>query len=136
MTKIFQEEVDRGAIALVACSGGWVVAVDLLSGSEGLDVEVSSPGASFGFLLAEARTARGQGIGLALADYSFGVARELGFRTQLTHVWKGNTAMLAAATQLLGFRIVGNARRTRILGITRWSWQILGERGHGSRLVL
>jgi hypothetical protein len=112
------------------------VAVDLLSGSGGLDVEVNSPGACFGFLLTEARAARGLGIGLALTASSFGVARERGFRTQLTHVWTGNTTMLAAATQLLGFRIIGSARRMRVLGITRWSWQIRGERGRGARLVL
>jgi acyl carrier protein/GNAT superfamily N-acetyltransferase len=136
MTKVFQREVDRGAIALVASMGHRVVAVDLLSGSGGLDVEVNSPGVCFGFLLAEARAARGRGIGLALAAYSFRVARERGFRTQLTHVWKGNTAMLAAATQLLRFRIVGSARRMRVLGISRWSWQIRGKRGRGPRLVL
>jgi acyl carrier protein/GNAT superfamily N-acetyltransferase len=136
MTNVFQREVDRGAIALVACSGDRVVAVDLLSGSGGLDVEVNSPGACFGFLLTEARAARGLGIGLALTASSFGVARERGFRTQLTHVWTGNTTMLAAATQLLGFRIIGSARRMRVLGITRWSWQIRGERGRGARLVL
>jgi acyl carrier protein/GNAT superfamily N-acetyltransferase len=136
MTNVFQQEADRGAIALVACSGDRVVAVDLFSGSGGLDVEVSSPGACFGFLLAEARASRGLGIGLALTAYSFGVARERGFRTQLTHVWTGNTAMLVAATQLLGFRIIGNAQRMRVLGITRWSWQIRGKRRHGRRLVL
>ena len=136
MTKVFQREVDRGAIALVASEAGRVVAVDLLSGAGGLDVEVTSPDACFGFLLAEAPAARGRAIGLALAAYSFRVARELGFRSQVTHVWDGNTAMLAAATQLLGFKIVGSARRTRVLGISRWSWQVDDERGRGSRLVL
>ena len=54
-----------------------------------------------------------------------------------THVWDGNTAMLAAATQLLGFRIVGSARRTAAgLGITRWTWEIAGTRAAGARLVL
>jgi acyl carrier protein/GNAT superfamily N-acetyltransferase len=136
MTNVFQREVERGAIALVACSEDRVVAVDLLSGSGGLDVEVDTPGACFGFLLTEARGARGRGIGLALAAHSFSVARERGFRTQHTHVWKGNAAMLAAATQLLGFTIIGNARRLRVIGITRWSWQIRGQRSSGARLVL
>ena len=44
--------------------------------------------------------------------------------------------MLAASTQLLGFRIIGSARRMQVIGVTRWSWQIRGQRGRGSRLVL
>jgi GNAT superfamily N-acetyltransferase len=136
MVNVFRREVDRGAIALVACSGDRVVAVDLLSGSGGLDVEIESPEACFGFFLEEAPAARGRGIGLALAAHSFRVAREQGFRTQVTHVWKRNTAMLAAATQLLGFGIVGSARRTRVLGVSRWSWEVGGKRGRGPRLVL
>jgi GNAT superfamily N-acetyltransferase len=136
MTNVFQREVDRGAIALVACSEDRILAVDLLSGSGGLEVKVNSPGVCFGFLLAEARAARGRGIGLALAAYSLSVARERGFRTQRTDVWKGNTPMLAAATQLLGFSIIGSARRMQVFGISRWSWQIRGQGGRGSRLVL
>jgi acyl carrier protein/GNAT superfamily N-acetyltransferase len=136
MTNVFRREVGRGAIALVACSGDRVVAVDLLSGSGGLDVDVASPEACFGFFLEEAPVARGRGIGLALAAHSFRVARERGFRTQFIHVWKRNTAMLAAATQLLGFGIVGSARRTQVLGVSRWSWEIGGKRGRGPRLVL
>src|SRR5262245_52509710 len=136
MVNVFRREVDRGAIALVACSEGRVVAVDLLSGSGGLDVEVERPETCFGFFLEEAPAARGRGIGLALAAHSFRVARERGFRTQVTHVWKRNTTMLAAATQLLGFGIVGSARRTRVLGVSRWSWEVRGTRGRGRRLVL
>ena len=136
MVNVFRREIERGAIALVACSGGRVVAVDLVSGSGGLDVDVESPGTCFGFFLEEAPAARGRGIGLALAAHSFRVARERGFRTQVTHVWKRNTAMLAAATQLLGFGIVGSARRTQVLGVSRWSWEVGGKRGRGPRLVL
>ena len=136
MTREFEREVEHGAIALVAREGSRVLAVDLISGSGSAEVEVRAPGACYGFLLAEAPGARGRGIGLALAAYSLGVTRERGFRAQLTHVWEGNTAMLAAATQLLGFRIVGSARRTRVAGVTRWSWQTGEGRGRGPRLVL
>ena len=136
MTSVFRREIERGAIALVACSGDKVVAIDLLSGNGGLDVEVDTPEACFGFFLEEARAARGRGIGLALTAYSFRVARERGFRTQFTHVWKRNTAMLAAVTQLLGFGIVGSARRTQVFGVSRWSWEVGGKRGRGPRLVL
>ena len=136
MRRVFENAVDDGAITLVACEGSRVVALDLVSARGGEDVEIVSPGACFGFLLVEARAARGRGIGLALAAYSFAVARERGFRTQFTHVWEGNTAMLAAATQLLGFRIIGSAKRTRVAGMTRWSWQVDGTRRRGRRVVL
>jgi acyl carrier protein/GNAT superfamily N-acetyltransferase len=136
MRRVFEHAVDDGAITLVARERSRVVALDLISARGGEDVEIVSPGACFGFFLVEARTARGRGIGLALAAYSFAVARERGFRAQLTHVWEGNTAMLAAATQLLGFRIIGSARRKRVVGMTRWSWQVDGTRRRGRRVVL
>jgi ribosomal protein S18 acetylase RimI-like enzyme len=136
MRRTFERAVGDGATGLVAREGRRVVAIDFFSTRGDEDVELVSPGACYGFLLAEARAARGRGIGLALAAYSFVVAREEGFRAQLTHVWDGNTAMLAAATQLLGFRIVGSAQRARVAGITRWSWQGDGTLRHGPRLVL
>jgi acyl carrier protein/GNAT superfamily N-acetyltransferase len=136
MRRAFEHAVEDGAITLVACEGSRVLALDLISARGGEDVEIVSPGACFGFFLVEARAARGRGIGLALAAYSFAVARERGFRAQLTHVWEGNTAMLAAATQLLGFRIIGSAKRTRVVGRTRWSWQVDSRSGRGRRVVL
>lgn len=134
--RVVEQALEDGAIAMVACEESRVVALDLVSASGDEEVEVVSPGVCYGFFLTEAPTARGRGIGLALADYSFVLSRERGFRAQFTHVWEGNTAMLAAATQLLGFRIVGTARRTHVAGITRWSWQIGGSRRRGPRLVL
>ena len=136
MMRGFERAIDDGAIAFVAREGNLVVALDLLSASGTEEIEIKTPGECFGFFLTEARGARGRGIGLALAAYSFAVARELGFRAQLTHVWDGNTAMLAAATQLLGFRTIGSARRTHVAGVTRWSWQVGETRGRGPRLVL
>lgn len=136
MTRCFEKAVDDGAVPLVACEEGRVIALDVLSDRGYMDVEVRSPATCFGFLLTEAKAARGRGIGLALVAYSFAVARELGFRKQLTHVWDGNTAMLAASTQLLGFKIFGSARRTQVAGIARWTWDVAGEKGSGRRLVL
>jgi hypothetical protein len=136
MRRTFLRAVGDGATGLVAREEGRVVAIDFISEAGDEDVELVSPGACYGFLLAEARAARGRGIGLALAAYSFAVARERGFQAQLTHVWDGNAAMLAASTQLLGFRIVGSARRQRMVGITRWSWQVDGSRRRGRRLLL
>jgi acyl carrier protein len=126
----------EGAIALVAVEGSRVVALDLLSTTGDEDVEVVRPGVCYAFALSEARSAGGRGIGLALADYSFRVARELGLRAQLTYVWEGNAPMLAAATQLLGFRPIGSGRRRRVLGVKRWSWEVDGRRGRGPRLLL
>ncbi|HET9323349.1 MAG TPA: GNAT family N-acetyltransferase [Gaiellaceae bacterium] len=126
----------EGAIALIAADDGRIVALDLVSGKGEDEVRIEQPGASFGFWLTEAPDARGRGIGLALVDYSLGVARERGFRTQLTWVDEDNTAMLAAATQLLGFSAVGTASRLHVLGFTRWSWDVHGRSGRGRKLVL
>jgi acyl carrier protein/GNAT superfamily N-acetyltransferase len=136
MARRFEQAVDDGAVPLVACEDGRVIALDVISDSGYMDVQVRSPGACFAFLLTEARAARGRGIGLALVAYSFAVARELGFRKQLTHVWEGNTAMLAASTQLLGFSVVGSARRTQVAGLARWTWDVGGTKGSGRRLVV
>ena len=125
-----------GAIALVAAEDDRIVALDLISGTGEDDVRVEQPGACFGYWLTEAPAARGRGIGLALVAYSLCAARERGFRTQLTWVAEENTAMLAAATQLLGFRSVGTASRLRVVGFTRWSWDVGGRTGRGRRLVL
>jgi acyl carrier protein/GNAT superfamily N-acetyltransferase len=130
------QSLREGAIALVAANGSRIVALDLLSRNGGEEVEVEQPDACFGYWLTEAPTARGRGIGLALVAYSLLVARECGFRAQLTWVAEDNTAMLAAATQLLGFRSIGTASRLRLLGLTRWSWDVRGRRGRGRQLVL
>lgn len=127
-----------GAIALVATEGHRIVAVDLLStdGDPG-EIELSpSRGACWGLHLTEAPDVRGRGIGLALLAYSLRVAEERGYRAQITAVRDDNAPMLAACVQLLGFSHLGIARRTRILGITRWSWKIDGVRHRGPRLAL
>jgi acyl carrier protein/GNAT superfamily N-acetyltransferase len=130
------QSLREGAIAVVAVDRSRIVALDLLSGTGEEEVAVEQPDAAFGYWLTEAPGARGRGIGLALVAYSLLVARESGFRTQLTWVDEDNTAMLAAATQLLGFRSIGTASRLRLLGRTRWSWDIRGRRGRGAKLVL
>jgi acyl carrier protein/GNAT superfamily N-acetyltransferase len=134
--RFLDESLRTGAIALVAVDGSRIVALDLLSATGEEEVEVEQPDTCFGFWLTEAPAARGRGIGLALVGYSLPVARERGFRTQVTWVAEDNTAMLAAATQLLGFRSIGTASRLRLLGLTRWSWDVRGRRGRGGKLVL
>jgi acyl carrier protein len=125
-----------GATAFVAAEGPRIVALDLLSADGEDEVRVVRSDACYGFYLAEAAAVRGRGVGLALVAYSFLKARELGFHAQLTYVRDDNTAMLAAATQLLGFRPIGTAQRTHVLGVSRWSWEIGGRRGSGRALVL
>jgi acyl carrier protein/GNAT superfamily N-acetyltransferase len=125
-----------GATALVAAEGDRVVALDAFSVDGADDVQLARSDACYGGYLAEAPDVRGRGVGLALVAYSFEKARELGFRTQLTYVREDNTPMLAATTQLLGFEVIGTARRTHVLGLTRWSWEIDGRRGRGPALVL
>jgi GNAT superfamily N-acetyltransferase/acyl carrier protein len=126
----------KGVIVLVAAEEKRIVALDLLSPAGEEEVEIARADACYGYWLAEAPAARGRGIGLSLLAYSLRFARERGFRTQLTYVAETDTLMLAAATQLLGFRSIGAARRLRVLGLTGWSWEVDGRRGRGRRLVL
>jgi acyl carrier protein/GNAT superfamily N-acetyltransferase len=126
----------KGVIVLVAAEEKRIVALDLLSPAGEEEVEIASGDACYGYWLAEAPAARGRGIGLSLLAYSLRFARERGFRTQLTYVADTDTLMLAAATQLLGFRSIGTARRLRVLGLTGWSWDVDGRRRRGRRLVL
>ncbi len=131
-----RRSLQEGATALIAAEGSRIVALGLLSSAGEEEVEVGRSDACYGYWLTEAPAARGRGIGLALVAYSLRVGGERGFRAQLTWVAEDNTAMLAAATQLLGFRSIGTASRLRLLGLTRWSWQVGGRRGRGKRLVL
>jgi acyl carrier protein/GNAT superfamily N-acetyltransferase len=135
--RFLRRQLREGAIALVATEGGRIVALDLLSATGEDEVEIEQArDACYGYWLTEAPAVRGRGIGLGLVAYSLRVARDRGFRTQLTWVAEDNAAMLAAATQLLGFRSIGTARRARVMGLTRWSWTVRGRRGRGRRLVL
>lgn len=133
---VLERSLREGAVALVAVEGGRIVALDLISTTGSNDVVVVRPDVSYGFALTEARSVGGRGIGLAVIADSFRVARELGSRAQVTYVWEGNAPMLAATTQLLGFRPLGVARRTRVLGQTRWAWKLDGRQGRGPRLEL
>jgi acyl carrier protein/GNAT superfamily N-acetyltransferase len=131
-----RRSLQEGATALIAAEESRIVALGLLSVAGEEEVDVGRSDACYGYWLTEAPAARGRGIGLALVAYSLRVGRERGFQAQLTWVAEDNTAMLAAATQLLGFRSIGTASRLRVAGLTRWSWQVDGRRGRGKRLVL
>lgn len=130
--------LEEGAIPLVATDGKRIVALDLLSrdGARGEIVLCQARDACWGLYLVEAPDFRGRGIGVALIAHSLRVSRELGCRAQLAAVRDDNKPMLAACVQLLGFRVIGHAQRTRLLGGTRWSWEIDGRRSRGRRLEI
>jgi acyl carrier protein len=134
--RALERHLEEGAVALVAVEGRRIVGLDLLSAKGDEDVEVDRPDVCYAFALSEAPSVRGRGVGLALADHSFRVAVERGFRAQVTYVWEGNAPMLAAATQLLGFRQIGSGRRRRVLGVKRWRWEVDGQPGSGPRVRL
>ena len=114
-----------------------MVALDLLSTTGYDEIKLRAErSACWGLYLVEAPAVRGRGIGLALLAYSLQSASEQGFRAQLTSVHEANRPMLAACMQLLGFRTLGTATRTSVLGATRWSWDVEGWKGRGRRLLL
>jgi acyl carrier protein/GNAT superfamily N-acetyltransferase len=126
-----------GAWALAAVEGDRVVALDLLSTTGSEEVELRPDRhACWGHSLFEASAVRGRGIGLSLLAYSLRSANERGFRSQLAMVRDDNRPMLTACIQLLGFGRLGTASRTRVLGVTRWTWEIDGRTERGRRLAL
>jgi acyl carrier protein/GNAT superfamily N-acetyltransferase len=132
-----EQWLQDGAWALAAVEGERVVALDIISITGSEEVALSAGRrACWGHSLFEAPAVRGRGIGLALLAYSLRSASERGFRSQLAMVRDDNRPMLAACTQLLGFQTVGTARRRRVLGVTRWNWEVGGRPGRGPRLTL
>jgi GNAT superfamily N-acetyltransferase/acyl carrier protein len=127
--------MDAGILCLAAWEGGRIIAYDLLGPSGSEDV-TTSPGTCFGLNLYERRESRGRGVGLGLLAASLAYTRELGFSRQATIVLERNRPMIAAATQLLGFRVAGRAERSEVLGRVSWSWQRHGSTCSGPRLVI
>ena len=125
----------HGVTCLVATENGRALAYDLLAATGDGEVQ-TAPGTCLGFDLYERREARGRGIGPSLLAASLETARVLGFRYQATIVLTRNRPMIAAATQLHGFAVAGRARRVRLLGLTRWRWQLRGKAGSGWRLPI
>jgi acyl carrier protein/GNAT superfamily N-acetyltransferase len=134
----FDRWLRAGASATVAAEAGRIVGLNVLSitGEPGEVVVPPGRRACWGIYLREAPNARGRGIGLALLAHALADNRARGFSAQMSIVRTTNAPMLAAATQVLGFRPIGRATRVRLAGLTRWSWQIRGRTGRGSRLVV
>jgi GNAT superfamily N-acetyltransferase/acyl carrier protein len=127
--------MESGVICLAAWEGERIVAYDLLGPAGSEDVTASN-GTCLGLNLYERREARGRGIGLALLAASLPYTRELGFTRQATIVLERNRPMIAAATQILGFAVIGRAERSELLGRVRWSWRRHGSVCQGPRLVV
>lgn len=135
--RLVERWLREGAWSLAALEGERVVALDLLSAAGYDEIELRAERlACWGLYLVEAPAVRGRGIGLALLAYSLQSASDRGFCAQLTSVRDDNRPMIAACMQILGFRRLGTATRTRMLGATRWSWEVEGRTGRGRRLTL
>jgi len=130
--------LSTGARADVAVQGRRIVGLSIVSatGEPGEVVVEPARRACWGIYLREAPDARGRGIGIALLAQSLAESQARGFSAQMSSVRVNNAPMLLATTQLLGFRPIGRATRMRILGVTRWSWEVQGRPGKGSKLVL
>ena len=135
MRSHLRRRMQAGVLCLAAWDGDRIVAYDLL-GPDGAEDVATSPGTCFGLNLYERREARGRGIGLALLAASLPYTRDLGFSRQATIVLERNRPMIAAATQLLGFSVGGQAQRSELLGRVHWSWQRHGSTCSGPRLVI
>jgi acyl carrier protein/GNAT superfamily N-acetyltransferase len=136
--RAFDSWLKEGAWADVAVDGQRVVGLVVQSAAGERRRIVLRPErkATWGLYLREAPDARGRGIGLALLRFSLAEAATRGFQENLTLVWRENAPMLAATTQLLGYRPIGRTTRTHVLGRTLFSWQIEDRSGRGSRIHL
>ena len=134
----FDSWIAAGAIAVVAVDDRRIVGLSVVSGTGEPGEVVVRPGqrACWGIYLREASHARGRGIGFALLSYSLADSIARGFRKQFSIVKTSNAPMLIATTQLLGFRSIGRVTRMRLMGVTRWSWEIDGCAGRGFRLTV
>lgn len=138
---LFGERQARNLIAVVAEHDGHILALDWLAPDGDLEPRTgltikTKPGTIYGFDLWEKDEFAGRGIGLALLDFSISLSRELGFQRQITIVHQHNPKMMTAATQMLGFRVVGSIRTTTLVGRPRSVSEIDGTRSTEKTLTL
>ncbi len=140
-TQTFHERLDAGYVCLGAWHDNRIVGIDWLTDegyscpSTGLDLHWSSE-SCFAMELYEHPAFLGKGVGLALIGYSLVVAKERGYREQVTMVLARNVRMLSAAVQLFGFERVGEIETTRILFKPFSKWDVGGQSGWGGRVML
>ena len=127
MLDLFHKRRDAGFICLVAVRDAEIVGIDWLSTtgdhSHETGVTILTRNRScYGLDLYEKYS--GEGIGLALLTYSLTEAKRRGFDTQVMYVDSRNIQMLSAAVQLLGFRMIGSIRTTRVFAMRSSRWQL------------
>jgi len=139
--RLFRDRIAAGSHCFVAVHAGEIVGIDWVSGKRAdtaliaLNVEMR-PGSCVGENLFELRAHRRHGIGLALIAYGLAEARRLGYERQVALVSAWNQRMLITATQLLGFRQIGEIVTTWRFGQPRSAWQVGGRAGVGGTLNL
>jgi GNAT superfamily N-acetyltransferase len=130
-----RQRMQAGMLCLAAWEDGRIVAYDLLGPSGAEDVR-TLPGTCFALDLHERRSSRGRGVCLALLAAALPYTLDLGCTRLATTVPARNRAMIAAATELLGFTVTGDAERTELLGRVRWTWPLHGSICSGPRLLV
>jgi acyl carrier protein/GNAT superfamily N-acetyltransferase len=120
--ELFHKRRAEGFICFIAVRGRELVGMDWLSpcGDKIPELEVTvytHNAACYAFDLYEKY--KGEGIGLALLEYSLAEAKRRGFRKQVTYVSSENVPMLSAAIHLLGFQTVAMLESTKMLWFIR-----------------
>jgi acyl carrier protein/GNAT superfamily N-acetyltransferase len=139
--RLFRNRLAAGSHCFVAVHAGEIVGIDWVSGRRAdtaliaLNVEMR-PGSCVGENLFELRAQRRHGIGLALLAYSLAESRRLGYERQVALVSAWNQRMLITATQLLGFRQIGEIVTTWRLGRPHSAWRVGERAGVGGTLNL
>jgi acyl carrier protein/GNAT superfamily N-acetyltransferase len=116
--KVFESRRKSGFICLVAVRRGEIVGMDWLSASGDQIAEMgvtitTRNGACYALDLYEKYS--GQGIGLALLEYSLIEAKRRGFRKQVTYTYSSNEQMLRASIYLFGFKRIGTVQTMKLL---------------------
>jgi GNAT superfamily N-acetyltransferase len=120
---LFHERRSLGCTPLIAVRGSEIVGIDWIS-PHGNDVpELKATirthnGSCYGFDLSEKY--RGEGIGLALLEFSLAEAKRRGFQKQVTYTSSDNAPMLSATIHRLGFQIIAIVESFRFMTSTRW----------------
>jgi GNAT superfamily N-acetyltransferase/acyl carrier protein len=121
--RLFNKRRSRGCIPFIAVRGTEIVGIDWISphGDEIPELRATirtHNGSCYGFDLSEKY--RGEGIGLALLEFSLAEAKRRGFQKQVTYTSSDNAPMLSATIHRLGFQIIAIVESFRFISSIRW----------------